>query len=32
MPVIDLKRPSDCSTQIVGTTAGGIINPANTKP
>ncbi len=26
-----LNRPNDCSTQIVGTTAGGMISPASTR-
>ena len=31
MPGICLNKPSPCSTQIVGTTAGGTISPASTK-
>ena len=31
MPGIVLNSPSACSTQIVGTTAGGTISPASTK-
>ena len=31
MPGICLNKPRTCSTQIVGTTAGGMISPASTR-